>query len=594
MAFVHRAPRTSALLAATTPAEVGPGAYTQDTSGRLKLQSYAPFCSTADRKITAVASEADKLPGPGAYDSTSCSPGRFFRYSQETTSFASQAPRLATDKSTALATPGPGAYQSSGSWVSNKHRYTHNRPHHRAAAIDHGKTFPSVPSKDGSYGYEQTPDGQLLPQRPAEAHHTGDKRDSVGPGEYQPRYDVLYAKSAVSFGSGEVVRSTDRPSSTPGPGSYNTDRSTRTKARPSTTQLGTQGGVAALRRLRKEPPGGLDAQSVAVDRFITSQLQAQQPDLHEELEPYNTGVPGPGAYVLPDSFRREQVPPERQHFGSKAMRSFQAAAKGAVSDTPGPGSYSDTARTAGLFARRMASEPPAPFASTSARFDGSVASPAPGPGNYDLEATSLAAKARRAEGAASGAFGVGNRFGPPGERSTSRLDRVGPGAYTPPLCNTSPTGKAASASFRSHTTRFQDHLDKKRAQARQAAAAAAAAAEPPLVQPLDTEERIPGPGAYNLDKPWTAHHPRSKAFISSANRFSDDPDAAALPGPGSHDLLHDSAAGKVYTRSKAGFASGSRRFTGSASPTPGPGSHYRYASLLKPSFNVTLDGDTYV
>lgn len=48
------------------------------------------------------------------------------------------------------------------------------------------RSMPSIPSKNESYGYEKTPDGSLVLQRPLRTGFTGANNDAVGPGDYDP------------------------------------------------------------------------------------------------------------------------------------------------------------------------------------------------------------------------------------------------------------------------------------------------------------------------------------------------------------------------------------------------------------------------
>ncbi len=48
------------------------------------------------------------------------------------------------------------------------------------------RSMPSIPSRNESYGYEKTPDGALVLQKPLKAGFAGTQGDSVGPGDYDP------------------------------------------------------------------------------------------------------------------------------------------------------------------------------------------------------------------------------------------------------------------------------------------------------------------------------------------------------------------------------------------------------------------------
>jgi hypothetical protein len=44
---------------------------------------------------------------------------------------------------------------------------------------------PSIPSHNNVFGYEENDQGQLIRQTNAEKTYAGDKKDSVGPGNYE-------------------------------------------------------------------------------------------------------------------------------------------------------------------------------------------------------------------------------------------------------------------------------------------------------------------------------------------------------------------------------------------------------------------------
>lgn len=48
------------------------------------------------------------------------------------------------------------------------------------------RSMPSIPSRNESYGYEKTPEGGLVLQKPLRTGFSGTDGDAVGPGDYDP------------------------------------------------------------------------------------------------------------------------------------------------------------------------------------------------------------------------------------------------------------------------------------------------------------------------------------------------------------------------------------------------------------------------
>ena len=70
------------------------------------------------------------------------------------------------------------------------------------------------------YRYEETPEGGLIPQAPEAVIFTGEKSNTIGPGQYNPTSAAVKAEpKAANFGrGGEIDRTAFLLSNTVAPG----------------------------------------------------------------------------------------------------------------------------------------------------------------------------------------------------------------------------------------------------------------------------------------------------------------------------------------------------------------------------------------
>lgn len=99
---------------------------------------------------------------------------------------------------------------------------------------------PSIPSHDNVFGYEENPSGELVRQKNSEKVHTGNKADTVGPGEYDiakdlggdkrgpawhaPKHNQGKKNEGKTNASISTAVALTTAAETPGPGHYNSDK----------------------------------------------------------------------------------------------------------------------------------------------------------------------------------------------------------------------------------------------------------------------------------------------------------------------------------------------------------------------------------
>jgi len=388
MAWVHRTTRENNRVGykpGNTPAHVGPGSYTQPSAFKKRRNpSFAPFQSTADRSggVTTEVT-AHYTPGPGAYVVEGAN-RKHQGHHAASTPFLSLQERFRPPPT--KDTPGPGAYTAPSTFRRKRGGGGGGSPKKKAGGGAHGSsvdapavtwvrvpTAPSIPAASQSYGYEEGQYGELTMQKAPNRGHTGRGADTAGPGSYNPNDRVLAGRRrvAVDFGRSKSRRTDFAKSEVPGPGEY-------------TKSLVGDGGSHVPR------PGTWVRDRSKPSSTFASRVGRDGPRPHHRVN-----VPGPGAYGVGSSFRKQTVPERQQFFGSTSRRFKPRRSRSAG---PGPGSYdaaapiaraSRLATTGGGGARGRSGPPHAAhvgFASTSARFGFSKPSsekPTPGAGAYN-------------------------------------------------------------------------------------------------------------------------------------------------------------------------------------------------------------------
>ena len=361
---------------------------------------------------------------------------------------------------------------------------------------------------------------------------------------------------------------------------------------------------------------------------------------HQQSQPADDITPGPGAYRQDSQFRTRRVPERNQFFLSTQQRDYEvdpsALYHAATYYTaPGPGAY-DAAKRAAAFKPLSALLPDAaPFASTAERFPAArMSKTVPGPGAYDemnaAPGTLVTDVARRTR-ARGGVFGTKSaRFAYRKGKDAAEAkkgylfrdgENPGPGAYEsgegigvaePVEDVRQPHGslmmsrrrrRAAVSAFASHSKRFPHSPPPAGV-----VGGIAPGAPPSRRIKAVSQPGNPPPGTYTLEDLWAPpkrYSMQSEAFMSRAQRFgikAGDVIAASEPGPGAYmparthkgaTMMQGERAG-VPSVSYAGFGSNQRRLAQeTAAAGPGPGSYDAYdpyASMMRRSFNVTIDG----
>ena len=156
------------------------------------IHGYAPFGSTAERGQGGAASQSKApMPGPGAYQVG----GRALSSAGGAgAAFKSATKRMGAGKAAKDArAPGPGTYSVAssigrgGAAASSAFAAPVAASAPPPVAWLRVPTAPSVPTHAQSYGYEETPTGELVLQPPPVSGYTGVSGAlSAGPGSYDP------------------------------------------------------------------------------------------------------------------------------------------------------------------------------------------------------------------------------------------------------------------------------------------------------------------------------------------------------------------------------------------------------------------------
>ncbi|KAA6422522.1 MAG: hypothetical protein FRX49_07383 [Trebouxia sp. A1-2] len=587
MAFVARAPRTAAFGAPPTPQEVGPGSYTVPTQHGSKYPSYVPFSTSTQRGFEMEQSSHEVVPspiffhtgavlllqynpGPGEYNWTPSStsqaqhPSTCFLSNVSRLHERSTASQLQQCRDTPAFTPGPGAYKAPSGFSRRPFRLDGHKQGHKKAKLPvrHTPLPPSVPSKAQSYGYEETPEGQLQAQpHPESTVFTGERNSRVGPGQYDPTVaGVRPQPKAAVFGRGPEINRTAfllSSSIAPGPGAYTPQepQSPSKKHRPpEVSNPSATTAIAALQAKLRSSRRAACIEASAVEEVVRASLKHGTVEVSSSNKVVQTESPiGPGYYTnLPTAFDNVLKKPASRVFGGKSIR--PGMADPSAGDMPGPGAYGGSLTESWLVASQPSESLAPGFGSSIARW-GSSGTSAPGPGAYDQSTLSMQTEVekRTTNTARHGAFGVGERFA----QSKAPDSSAGPGSYSAP--STAPGRARPSPAFQDKQDRFDRPMQ--------------------TMVPPEKVRRCRG---------------KQGLIFTSAGRLSPGVKGDIVPGPGAYsnagrDLQH---VFKPFTRIKAGFAAGTDRFKSSTKgAAPGPGAYdgVQASTLGKASFNVTYD-----
>jgi len=587
MAFVSRAERGTNHKGT---ASLGPGAYIGHAEYK-KRENYAPFCSSTDRG-NSLASQY--TPGPGSYSTPNLlgkvnDPGatnlseitgsqafRATKYdnfkltqSKASNAFASKVERF-NRKESKNTLPGPGSYNTGEAWV--KAKAIKSKSEWQSVNWMRLPSAPSIPNNNQAFGYEESPNGELIMQKNPEKVFAGGKGDSIGPGHYTPNDRVLVKTApATGWATSKAKRMQfDKKESTQiGPGSYS---DSKIDIAPMYKFKQSSIFASKTNRFHDEHKGRHKKDIPA------SEEVSEDEDSEEEVDDV---TPGPGYYYDPrkaSSFSLRQNPEHLQFFGSTSDR-FKTFDKSTVQQASiGPGSYGSI-QTSMVNSKKMTLGK-APFMSKGDRFKKKGAN-SPGPGNYS-DKTNLAEDVRRKMHGKQGVFGsTERRFVQP--KSGIGNAMIGPGSYNSVVKKEvyATHFSKPSAVFESATKRNLS-VDAKKSQ-------------------------TPAPGSYNVgvnafndkryQKAGTGNPLMSNllnqrpvaSFNTKSKRFDAERKEEYVQnvGPGSYNAKVDTS--KPQSK-KEGFISKAPRFTGKKGPRddkPGPGQYHEEDDRWnKRTFNI--------
>eukprot|EP00930_Biecheleria_cincta_P084187 TRINITY_DN73681_c0_g1_i1.p1 TRINITY_DN73681_c0_g1~~TRINITY_DN73681_c0_g1_i1.p1 ORF type:complete len:646 (-),score=98.71 TRINITY_DN73681_c0_g1_i1:383-2320(-) len=325
---------------------VAPGSY-EFKGMQAAPESAVPFESLQERHLNPITTTAKITPGPGSYLSMDIleSESRNDRagsgaslkpFRSKVKRFGPTAPGSTVyTTSTIEKNPGPGTYA-----IDSTIKVSEHKPEMvavRPVLEDREKTTPSMPQTRFFPGQEPETEAAKADLASLCCRHTGEPRDMVGPGEYDPRGMDLVMKTepAVSFHSPrkEKFRSlfdhsvsidcTMAPHDIPGPGTYDDH-----------------------------------VQETASSRGAANKFNSKTPMAYEQTVNQDRNNPGPGAYeqladldrnsaLIKD--RNAALGADRYSFGSMTERvgwhrdvrqPFKDAYN--IRYVPGPGHYPDT------------------------------------------------------------------------------------------------------------------------------------------------------------------------------------------------------------------------------------------------------------
>jgi len=191
---------------------------------------------------------------------------------------------------------------------------------------------PSIPSHNNVFGYEETPNGELIQQQNPEKIFAGTASDTVGPGHYEIKREIV-RKSGTNWHASKVKRlgflDSKNDTAAVGPGSYDP---LKPVASPQQKVRGTSVFVSTV-------PKALGGEKLTPPR-INSQGDTADDDNDDEEDDNEEAVPGPGHYnPKAGAFENKFAPSGIQQFGHTAPRFMQPRAT--LGNTLGPGQYGD-------------------------------------------------------------------------------------------------------------------------------------------------------------------------------------------------------------------------------------------------------------
>lgn len=523
MAFVSRAQRK---LHTVNSSGIGPGAYL-DPSHYASNPSFAPFASTSERNFNKVFCN-NVTPGPGSYMVNNGEPLQkaidHWGNSKFSVPFACGVDRFKYNQN--ALSPGPGSYSISDKWKAKKNIAKSQ------IALNFNRTpsAPSIPANHQTFGYDDSQTGELIMQKNPEKVHSGNPKDSVGPGHYSVT-EIKKPKGPKWHNSNQERNFYNNPTTGPeiGPGSYSESKLS----------------IAPMYKFKKS----------AVFASTVNEHSAEMK---------KNDWPGPGSYAVENfgafSKVKQKKPSVLQNFGSSSIRFDKKRNTSEV----GPGHYNDPNGTSAI--SKSFFESKVPFSSSNTRFRyGSNLTP--GPGTYqDFDFTE---KVKKKAYSRQGVFGSSEKRFP----TKSKLQTPGPGYYreVSKKLNKSEMHKP-SAAFASKSTRNNQNFNSDMpAPGTYEIPTKFGAAKPPAASMHPVLSRVT-----------KSQNDGGLGFASRANRFDEENfKKVNTPGPGTYEAAMKNKRKKVIISKEERFKNEKKY------EIPGPGAYCEEAGEWnKKSFNV--------
>lgn len=533
-------------------AHLGPGAYDNNQDFSSTLPGYTPFNSSSKRSPI-IDQQKLLVPAPGHYNvkddilKKSVTGGA---------SLMAKSKRFDTIDDEFSTQPGPGSYVIKSVFEKSKPKKINKSSNIlEDLNIPTVSKIPSIPTRFQSYGYEIGRDGSLILQDALHAGYSGLKKDTVGPGDYEPKLEIKYKAMPISsFGKAPERKIDLVPSNTgcmgPGPGEYNM-LSEFDQLGKGTRSHGDK-DCDLLLRLK-----ATRTRQSAIFQSSTERNSFMQEVLRRD-------APGPGQYDVPAAILPATLPVEQQRFSSSCPRFKETVPRSMVLHTA-PGAYNpitsdfDNQKLKILRQKKMTNRSRwvkgISFEATEPRFF-TLERPITTNTDYHLN-DGIADKAPRPNLRA-GPFGSkATRFKDP-KVEVSSIEEEPPKERKPQIIRPKP--------------QFYENRNVGRE-----------------FRPLEKDAPFPSPGAYDIAQEWTAAKPVIMCPPSGHNK-SIKPADKPVPGPGAYNPIKGIGEQR-HTNRKNIMISTTERGEEFDKPVPGPGTYNAkplLGTLLKPSFNAML------
>lgn len=324
----------------STKPTVAPGSYEAESGIKVEMERPVPFLSGADKVCCPNLTTSGMTPGPGAYVAIKDSEANGIG----PVAFKSKTPRIGPSapgstifcSSSIEKNPGPGTYNRATEWELALKKPPKNAVLPWRNAVE--KTVPSIPGQKAAPN--EQPENSMSDIAHVPIRHTGERGDTVGPGEYDPRSDLtMRGQPQTSFSGGASFSNSGvRPDRSLFEPSVAIDNLMPSKENPGPGSYDTKKGMA-------DPSTGISE---------TYQFASKTILPHQKKEPDDRNGPGPGQYeitghidVAANSARNHsKTRGDSTRFGSAVQRvgwsrdvSQPYVDPYHVHNVPGPGNY---------------------------------------------------------------------------------------------------------------------------------------------------------------------------------------------------------------------------------------------------------------